>query len=197
MTIYAVSDIHGQYQQWQQLKEYLKEEDICYIIGDVIDRGKDGWKILKEVFNDKRFIFLKGNHEEMLINKNIYDTHTYNKMLQDENYIYYINKIIHSPSELIIFNDKNQKIIMCHAGYNYQEEDKGDILWNRKHINQKWIVPEDTYMIHGHTPNTNGKIKKYNNNIYNIDCGCFFTNILGLLNLDTFEELYFDGKDTY
>ena len=46
--IYAVSDLHGCYDKYLKLLERLKmtSDDSLYILGDIVDRGSDGMKIL-------------------------------------------------------------------------------------------------------------------------------------------------------
>lgn len=46
--IYAVSDIHGCYNKYQKLLKKINfgSNDTLYILGDVINRGSDGFKIL-------------------------------------------------------------------------------------------------------------------------------------------------------
>ena len=67
MSVYAVSDLHGRYDLFQMIKDFIKPEDKVYIIGDCGDRGKDGWAIIKEVYENPQFIYIKGNHEDMLV----------------------------------------------------------------------------------------------------------------------------------
>ena len=64
---YAVADIHGQYNLWRQIIEYLDDTDTLYILGDCGDRGPDGWKIIKEALKDPRVIYIRGNHDQFLI----------------------------------------------------------------------------------------------------------------------------------
>ena len=68
MAIYAFSDAHGCWEPFEQLFNFIKPEDKVICLGDCGDRGKDGWKIIETVLNDNRFIYLMGNHEDMLIN---------------------------------------------------------------------------------------------------------------------------------
>lgn len=63
---YAFSDAHGCWEPFQQLLDFIKPEDKVYCLGDCGDRGDEGWKIIKTVIKDKRFTYLKGNHEDML-----------------------------------------------------------------------------------------------------------------------------------
>ena len=46
---YAVSDIHGCYDKYINLLRRidLKDSDTLYVLGDMIDRGPDGLKILR------------------------------------------------------------------------------------------------------------------------------------------------------
>lgn len=46
--IYVISDLHGCYDQYKQMlkKIQLSKNDTLYILGDVIDHGNDGIKIL-------------------------------------------------------------------------------------------------------------------------------------------------------
>lgn len=47
--IYAVSDIHGRWEKYRALLERLSREDpdyTLYLLGDSIDRGKGGCRIL-------------------------------------------------------------------------------------------------------------------------------------------------------
>ena len=66
MTNYACSDIHGLKERYDHMMEYIKEEDTLYLLGDVIDRGKDGIAILLDVMKRKNVVMLLGNHEYMM-----------------------------------------------------------------------------------------------------------------------------------
>lgn len=69
MAIYVCSDIHGQYGLYQKMLDsiHLSDEDTLYILGDLIDRGKDGIKILQDVIDKPNIICLMGNHELMML----------------------------------------------------------------------------------------------------------------------------------
>ncbi len=64
---YVCGDIHGMYGSYMQVIRKLKTGDELFVIGDVIDRGKNGIKILKDVMKRKNTHFLLGNHELMMI----------------------------------------------------------------------------------------------------------------------------------
>ena len=65
-NIYACSDLHGNYNLWKSIKNYLKNEDTLIFLGDAIDRGSDGLKILYEIMRRPNTIYLCGNHEYMM-----------------------------------------------------------------------------------------------------------------------------------
>lgn len=58
----AISDIHGCYDTYLDVLRKIKfsNDDIQYIIGDVIDRGKDGIKILLDILNRENIYLLMG-----------------------------------------------------------------------------------------------------------------------------------------
>lgn len=68
--VYAVSDIHGCYDKYIDLLHKINfgPNDTLYVLGDVIDRGPDGFKILLDMAQRPNVISLLGNHEAMAIN---------------------------------------------------------------------------------------------------------------------------------
>lgn len=67
-NIYVCSDLHGQYDIYKTILGQLKKDDKLYILGDVIDRGPGGIKILQDIMQHKDQIeFFAGNHELMMI----------------------------------------------------------------------------------------------------------------------------------
>ena len=62
---YAVSDIHGCYDKYIQLLRRLdlKDSDTLYVLGDMIDRGPDGLKILLDMSMRPNIVPFLGNHE--------------------------------------------------------------------------------------------------------------------------------------
>lgn len=65
---YAFADLHGCWESYQQILDFIKPDDKVYCLGDCGDRGEDGIKIIESVLSDPRFIYIKGNHEDMLCN---------------------------------------------------------------------------------------------------------------------------------
>ena len=64
---FAVADLHGMLNLYQQIKNFIKPEDKVYYLGDMGDRGTDCWETVKAIMNDSQFKVIMGNHEDMLI----------------------------------------------------------------------------------------------------------------------------------
>ncbi|MBE6738306.1 MAG: hypothetical protein E7566_06620 [Ruminococcaceae bacterium] len=67
---YVVSDLHGY--PVERIGRKLSEigfspEDNLYVLGDCIDRGSDGLKIIRWIMSCPNVILLMGNHESMLL----------------------------------------------------------------------------------------------------------------------------------
>ena len=69
MSTYAISDIHGCFDQLQALLDTVSptSDDAVYILGDLTDRGDDGDKVMVwAVDAPDNFHFLLGNHDLMM-----------------------------------------------------------------------------------------------------------------------------------
>lgn len=171
MSTYAFTDVHGQYSLWEMIKNYCQEDDTIYFLGDVCDRGPNSIKIIKELLNDPRVIYLKGNHEELLemIVPKLLDGefHDFSHWLNNgggetweelskerdsviEGIIYQIKKL---PYTATYKNTKGQDIFLSHSGayrpFPLGKYSKWNItpnedlyLWNRTHINEKEWNPQ-------------------------------------------------------
>lgn len=169
MATYAATDLHGMYNLWEQIKEYMKPEDTLYYLGDAIDRGPRGWDVFTELLDDPRVIFIKGNHEDMMYNSyallgelgteyfKAWDKNggkETRKNLQEKNLSYlekmeYIYKIKDMPTFRVYKNEREEIFLLTHAGFtptkeywnlNLFEQEYSN-LWNRKHITERW--PQD------------------------------------------------------
>lgn len=177
MATYIFTDLHGQYQLWQKIKDFLKPEDRAYCLGDCTDRGSDGILILLEILRDDRITLLKGNHEALIetiipeflegdftqapywfVNGGEETWETLLKMPEEEARGL-ISKIGKLPERIDIDNEKGQHLVLTHAGTNPWRDPLTQkfhsYLWDRDHIHLPWNKSEeynDTYVIHGHTP---------------------------------------------
>lgn len=67
MSVYAISDLHGCYNIYEQVNNIIKPDDTVICLGDCGDRGPHSWKTIKAVYKNPQWIYLKGNHEDMLV----------------------------------------------------------------------------------------------------------------------------------
>ncbi|MCM1365605.1 MAG: metallophosphoesterase, partial [Ruminococcus sp.] len=65
--IYVMSDIHGCYDKYRDMLERLNltDKDALFVLGDVIDYGDDGIKILKDMMYRTNIYPILGEHEYM------------------------------------------------------------------------------------------------------------------------------------
>lgn len=66
--IFYFTDIHGERKLFDAIMNYCHEQDPEAMIifgGDAIDRGEDGYSIMKELLENPKVVYLKGNHEDM------------------------------------------------------------------------------------------------------------------------------------
>ena len=68
--IFFFTDIHGARPLFDAIMNYCHEQDDEATIifgGDAIDRGPDGYQIMKELLDNPKVVYLKGNHEDMFV----------------------------------------------------------------------------------------------------------------------------------
>jgi len=243
--VYAASDFHGNKVAFKLL-DYLQPDDKLYFLGDAIDRGPYGFELMDRLKNDPRVIYLKGNHEQMMIDairgrsKSLWLGHnggdiTWETMRQKltkeeiKDYIESLDK--HMVSTCISYiNKEGNEIILEHAGFTpwglpFRSHDS---LWDRDHFNDKFEPDgENVYIVHGHTPviylrfyydyvdkvideeyfkeKEAYEVDDYsvyrptilhycNGHKIDIDMCSILTDRVALLDLDTFEEIYFDKE---
>lgn len=175
---YAFTDLHGMYPLWEQIRDFCDESDKLIFLGDACDRGDDGLKIIKELLQDKRVTYIKGNHEDFLedIGSEVIDGHygstalwrmnggfqtiqDFEKLSEDSK-LWYIRKIQKLATVVEYTNTKGQRILLSHAGFTPTLEPAEDKVehywWDRDHIWKEWWPSKEeykeTYIIHGHTP---------------------------------------------
>lgn len=177
---YAVSDIHGNYELFQKILDFIDDSDVVYMLGDATDRGKYGIEIIEHVMSDKRFKYVKGNHDLMFENVAskyvVYEANdikseiiweddfslwvynggkpTFNKWKSSKNKY----KILHWLKDLPLYeeyvNTNGNTIIMTHSGAPIDiKMTESDRVWDRKNITDKnYVVKDNEYHVHGHTP---------------------------------------------
>ena len=65
MSVYAMSDLHGCYEKYIKMLDEINlcDGDTLYILGDVVDRGDGGIKILQDMMNRNNIMPIRGNHD--------------------------------------------------------------------------------------------------------------------------------------
>ena len=176
MNNWAIADLHGNINLWKGFcQDVFKENDKIFFLGDSIDRGPDGFQLMKELLMDDRVIYLKGNHEDMFA-KDMIDYIKYDGLMDYAHHLHminggeptwnawidngakagYINVLNKLPLTAKFKNEQGINIILCHAGYTPLENKfitEQDMIWSRDHLYDPW--PEDyqnLVIIHGHTP---------------------------------------------
>ena len=66
--VYAVSDLHGCYDKFMKLLGMigLKEDDTLYVLGDIVDRGPENVKLIREIVSRPNIRALMGNHDYLV-----------------------------------------------------------------------------------------------------------------------------------
>ena len=145
MSVYAWADLHGRFDILMEGLQYINPEDKVYFLGDAADRGPSGWECIKYILNDNRFVYIKGNHEDLLLKAigNMKPEHfgfdwffwdmkmdlwfynggevTYTAIMEDETItpeekINIFNRLKVLPFCTIYHNTKGQDVLISHAG---------------------------------------------------------------------------------
>jgi len=157
------------------------------------------------------------------------------KNLPEVSKLWYVHKISKLPITLRYNSPNGHTIILDHAGYSPFDSYSlccHEPLWDRQHFSTPWypfsgkitvntdLDPENTFMVHGHTPvqylktsyyyegnedwnklldseeTDEPKVLRYcDGHKFDIDLGTIISNRIALLDLDTFDTIYFNGGD--
>lgn len=220
--IYAMSDLHGCYDLYIKMLEKikLKDTDTLYILGDVVDRGDGGIKILQDIMNRKNVVPILGNHDytcstllpklkkkaskeileifDMWLNDGGLATYQAFKKLSDKE-----KKDIMDFFECFsIFEELEvggRKFFLSHTVPSKEMmQDFASVDWRELIVGEceyDKVYFEDKYIVTGHTPTAlidfRSKCKILEiNNHIAIDCGAVFMGTLGCICLDTLEKFY-------
>ena len=144
MKFLAGADWHGCMWVWEKVKKILKKDDVLFYLGDAADRGPDGWELFKQLIDDPRVIYIKGNHDDFMyqnlgnINLKNYDPDafywdghvdlwyynggepTYTAFFKDklpiEKKMEYVKEIAKMPLYIEFTNTYGNKILLSHSG---------------------------------------------------------------------------------
>ena len=203
--ILAIGDIHGQFSKLQSLlkKVSIAEDDLVIALGDYIDRGDGVADVLKWVMEHKdksNYIFLRGNHEQMMldaIKTNGTDRITW--IINGGKATIFALRELNSK-KIIPFNDilnfvenlpqgysikvSGRTYFFCHAGVNptkpLDKQDDYFLLWSRSDFFNRY--DGEDVIISGHSPvryyfdydaNNPRPLKVPGKNIIMVDTGAY------------------------
>lgn len=192
----AIGDIHGCLKSMRAMLEKLEPyyDRKFVFVGDYIDRGPASKQVVDYLLDFRQkvdCIFLRGNHEQMLLDafkrnkQNLWMMNGGRETLQS----YKLDgDIVTLPEEHSEFYEGTRfyydtdKYFFVHAGISpsksiaenlEDEEEMHDFLWERSHLNA-FETPWEKTVVFGHTPRSN-PVKK--NNMIGIDTGCVYNRI--------------------
>jgi serine/threonine protein phosphatase 1 len=195
----AIGDIHGCVLTVKKLLEDLliEHKDRKFVfVGDYIDRGPDSKKTIEYLIEFSKTyacVFLRGNHEQMLLDfQNGEPLEQWQRNGGKTTYMNYLNekKKFELPYQHFHFLQntrlffESKDFFFVHAGVDPElsiEESKMnknlhyDFLWTREHLHESnnWVKT----VVFGHTP-VSEPINKQN--MIGIDTGCVFKHLPGL-----------------
>lgn len=222
--VFVIGDIHGCIAEPEILLRHLEEreglaaEDLVVFLGDYIDRGKESKQVidllLQFKFNFPKTRFLKGNHEDMLMDflgfgGRLGSAFLYNGGL--ETIQSYGISVFSPPSDMVNSMPKEHfkffcdletvltvdDFILVHAGLNpFRDvllQNDGDVMWIRDEF-LNHTHPFKKSVIFGHTPHQ--EIFVHLPYKVGIDTGLVFGNKLTCLELRSGKLLEISRGDT-
>ena len=210
-----MADVHGEYTRYRYMLDIIdfSEEDTLYILGDVIDRGHQGVKMLLDIMERPNVKMILGNHEYMCLATLGPNPEIGARQLWQQNggditcssLLYgsgkeHRGKILRFLQSLPDHYDIEVGGQEFHLVHGYPGQNQYDRLWNRPKADESEPIPGKIVIV-GHTPTVylNGDDGKplriwHGNGIIDIDCGCGHESgrsRLACLRLDDMEEFYF------
>ena len=176
---YVISDIHAHMAPLNRFLRSINDDDIVYVLGDIVDKGPDGLKPFLAILDDLRCILLLGNHELMMLEhlhaKNVLNSECSNVWLNYNGGAYtmtayrHLNKrnqkrILNAMEKAIIQTSvkvENRDFVLVHA---FPDREKDNVyvrdLYDGKHYDwgsrYVWYrgepAADNKIVIVGHTP---------------------------------------------
>ncbi|PLV56856.1 metallophosphoesterase family protein [Thermotoga sp. SG1] len=193
---YAVGDIHGCFLALKILIERLplKKDDELVFLGDYVDRGpnsKEVVEFLVELSRHHKCIFLRGNHEEMLLNcvKNHSECDLWyfngaRSTIESFGSIDEIRKYLDFFESTVYYYEKGN-FVFVHGGVRpgvpLEKQNPFDLVWIRdEFIYSENPLPGKT-VVFGHTPLAEPYISS---DKIGIDTGCVYGGKLTALRVE-------------
>lgn len=196
MKDFVVSDIHGCYLTLMKLlhKYYNESTMRLVVLGDFLDKGAypyEMWKWFEKTKAKPNVLFLRGNHEQELIEyvhkgqKTCwYEQDGWQTIQALEKHKVDLSQVAKKFSELPLYVD-TPFVFYSHAGVSIFKHDKNDpndpcgLLWNRMTVQNLGKL-----QVYGHTPHMSGPIYQSFSQSYVIDTGVFLSGHLSALVID-------------
>lgn len=197
MKLFVVGDIHGCSHELVKLLSVvdnkIQKDDRIVFVGDYIDRGPDSKGVIdilisRAASHPNEHIFLKGNHEDMMLsgahywalNGGIETLRSYGSSNAFTAYEFntYMD-IIPADHKRFLQNLKSfykeGRTVVVHAGLNpklpLEEQEENFMFWDRKYYKYNGAYHDNEYVVIGHTPGH--EIQETTNQLA-IDTACVF-----------------------
>lgn len=194
--VVAIGDIHGCVESlkaiWKKLEPWKDRPHI--FVGDYIDRGPDSKGVvdfLLEVKEERETVFLRGNHELMLLDSlatgnmalwlrnggdSTLESYGNIKMISempDDHLDFYIStKLYHETDEYFFVHAGLPPTLTIEQSKEDQSAEEY-FFWGREHLNS-FDTPWEKTVVFGHTPRPHPIIKP---NMIGIDTGCVYDSL--------------------
>lgn len=161
MATYAMGDLHGHLEVLHKIQAFLKPDDKVYFLGDACDRGPQPYECIKAIAEDPRFTYIKGNHEDMLVQAIrdylddgfMWDYQSYSLSAHnggqatmdawewDPDRMKWYKYLRDLPTHVEYTNTLGMRILLSHAGYTP--------YWNDPDADEdkEIIIPDDHHLI--------------------------------------------------
>tara|TARA_R110001606_G_scaffold398094_1_gene576335 strand:- start:696 stop:1340 length:645 start_codon:yes stop_codon:yes gene_type:complete len=192
--IYAVGDIHGMFRKLVTLIERIQDDaspsddNTIVFLGDYIDRGPDSRRVLELIASEPlegfKHVFLKGNHEDMMINAMDGDSRALNGWISNGGAD--TMKCFEGAPDLLLeqwtswmrglpYHYEQDGYLFVHAGIDpgvpLLLQNPSDLLWIREKFTESDADHGFKKVVHGHTPVDRPEILS---NRINIDTGACY-----------------------
>ena len=157
---FACSDLHGMLSLYTQICDFLEPEDKVIFLGDAADRGPSGWTLIKAIYHNPQWVYLCGNHEDMLANA--IEEYTFKRSISNRQRkllfdnggkttlfdwaadgadFEWANILKELPVHYTYKNVAGKEIVLSHAGFhpffqrdNMLPDEREELIWDRYHI---------------------------------------------------------------
>lgn len=200
---FAIPDLHGRYDLMKLALDHIEsnyEAGTIVFLGDYVDRGPQSRQILETLIEGKPYdsnwlwVCLKGNHEDLmlhalserrmgsmrdwLINGGNTTLDSYpNEQVPQE----HLNWIENLPT---YYKDKHRVYVHAFVNVNrpLAQHTELELLWMRHQPFDQDLPCEEGYVVHGHTPISQGPLILENR--INLDTGAMWNNKLHVAKFD-------------